>query len=67
MSTSRAKLNCQRQNCAERGAALMAKIATHDCARSRKRSIDPRTDWVYLLVSYRPLASKQIVDRILGR
>ena len=45
----------------------MAKIATHDCARSRKRSIDPRTDWVYLLVSYRPLASKQIVDRILGR
>jgi hypothetical protein len=42
-----------RSNC---GVALMERIATRARAKSRKRSKDPKMDWVCLLVSYRPLA-----------
>ena len=45
----------------------MAKIVTYDCCKFRKRSKDPKMDWVCLLVSYRPLASKQVDNPILSR
>ena len=48
MSTSRAKLKCQRQNCGlSRRPTRMARIAKRDCFKSQKRSNDPKTTWDY--------------------
>ena len=44
----------------------MERIATRARAKSRKRSKDPKTDWVLASV-FTGASKQQIVDRILGR
>ena len=50
MQHLKTKLGCEKG--LNRGGSLMARIATRVRAKSRKRSKDPQTDWVCLLVSY---------------